>query len=150
MSEQNPGRDEKGLTISGRTMLRILLEFARLLAASRKVGNKLTYEVLQTPTILVEIRALLWIASGMAKRLGSREEIEAYLAKHTEEDERIIRVGASEVEKTLMEEALIHGGVPKCPKCHEFTCPMCKECHSCEKRESHSSPFDFPSGGAAN
>jgi len=110
----------------------------------------MTYEVLQTPTILVEIRTLLWIASGMAKRLGSLVEVEDYLAEHAEEDERTVLAGTTELEKTLIAEALARSGVPRCPKCHEPTCPMCRECHSCEKRESHSSPFDFSGGGAAN
>ena len=39
MSE-SPNRDEKGLTLSGRVMLRLFMEFNRALVAASKLGDK--------------------------------------------------------------------------------------------------------------
>lgn len=152
MSEQQSGRDEKGLTISGRTMLRLLMEFGKTLLASRKLGNKPGYELLQSPTILLEIRALLWIASQMAKRVGSREEVEAYLKRHSEADEKTIIDGMAEAGKAILEDVLAHGGLKKCPSCDDMICPICQECHKCTKSTTHESttPFGFPNGGTLN
>lgn len=153
MSEQQSGRDEKGLTISGRTMLRLLMEFGNVLAASRKLGEKAGYELLQTPTILLEIRSILWIATQMAKRVGSREEIEAYLSKHSEADEKAMFDGMAEAGKAMLEEVLAHGGIPKCTSCGQIVCPICKECHSCTKNQDHDlvpNPFGNPGSKAPN
>jgi hypothetical protein len=153
MSDQPSGRDEKGLTISGRTMLRLLTEFGKVLAASRKLGDKSGYELLQTPTITLEIRSLLWIAMQMAKRIGSNEEVEAYLKKHSEADEKVIFDGMSETGKAILEEAMAHGGVPKCTSCGKVVCPICKECHSCTNNLGHDmipNPFGNPGSKAPN
>lgn len=152
MSEHHSGRDEKGLTLSGRTMLRLLSEFGRLLSASMKIGNKPGYEVLQTPTIISEIRTLLWMASEIAKRVGPQEELEAYLAKHAKADEKVVLEGMSKAGTAFFEEALAYGGVSKCTICGKLMCPICQCCHNCEKREEHqvsSTPFDLSKGGGA-
>lgn len=152
MSEQKPGRDEKGLTISGRTMLRLLMEFGKALLASRKLGNQAGYELLQSPTILLEIRALLWIASQMAKRIGSKEEVESYLETHREEDEKAILDGMIEASRALLDDVLAHGGLKKCPSCSDLICPICQKCHKCTEGKDHGTlnPFDFPSNEKPN
>lgn len=138
MSEQQPsGKDEKGLTLSGRTMLRIMVEFNKVLSASREIGDKHGFELIQTPTVLVEIRSLLWIAHEMAKRLGGPSVVDPYLQAHAEEDKRAVRDGMKETGKELIDEMLAMAGIPKCPKCDHLICPICRECHTCEKDETH-------------
>lgn len=152
MSEQQSGRDEKGLTISGRTMLRLMMKFGKTLLDAQKLGSKAGFELLQTPTVLLEVRALIWIASQMAKRIGSREELSSYLKQHEEADEKSILDGMAEVDKALLDEVIAHGGLKKCTSCDGMVCPICQECHACNKGTTHetSNPFGFPGGGAPN
>ena len=58
MSDQPSSRDEKGLTLSGRTMLRILMEFGKALTASRKLGEDKGFELFQNPSILLRGKVL--------------------------------------------------------------------------------------------
>lgn len=148
MSENHSGRDEKGLTISGRTMLRLLLEFSKALLASRKLGEKPGYELLQNPTILLEVRNLLWISSQMSKRIGSSEDVAAYLDKHKEADDKAILDGMAEAGRALLDEVISHSGLKRCSSCNELVCPICKECHNCNHSKDHemSNPF----GGTLN
>lgn len=154
MSEQQPSnRDEKGLTISGRTMLRILVEFSKTLAASRKLGEDKGLELLQNPAILLEIRSLLWIASQMASRIGGSKEVESYLSAHAEEDEKTVLDGMTETGRELLEDLLAQGGIPKCASCGHLVCPICRECHDCSKNRHHDlghTPFAPPGKGAPN
>jgi len=155
MTEQpQSGRDEKGLTLSGRVILRILMEFGKTVAAAKQLGDDRDYELLQTPTVLLEIRSLLWIATEMAKRIGSLDAVDAYLQLHSEEDEKAIREGMAQTGRALMEEVLSQGGIPKCEKCGRIVCPICRECHICgEKSQTHDfahTPFKTPGSGAPN
>ena len=153
MTEQaQSGRDEKGLTISGRTMLRILIEFGKTVAAAKQLGDDRNYELLQTPAVLLEIRSLLWVASEMAKRIGNLDTVDAYLKAHSEEDEKSIRDGMAQTGRALMEEMLAQGGIPKCEKCDRIVCPICRECHICgDKGKPHEhTPFAPTGRGAPN
>ena len=153
MSDSQPSsRDEKGLTLSGRTILRLLLQFSKLLAASNKLGGKAGYELLQSPLVLVELRSLLWIATEMGKRIGSIAEVEAYLNGHNETDETTLIEGMKQSGRELLEEVLEHSGLPKCTSCGKLMCPICRECHECSTDKNHKlthTPFGT-SGGTLN
>lgn len=153
MSDQPSSRDEKGLTLSGRTMLRILMEFGKALTASRKLGEDKGFELFQNPSILLEVRSLLWLAAEMAKRIGSVKDVEAYLSAHADEDEKTVLDGMKNMGLALVEEILTQGGIPKCTRCGQMVCPICRECHDCDKSKTHDlghSSFGIPRKGAPN
>lgn len=143
MSENQSGRDEKGLTLSSRTMLRLLVQFTKLLAASNKLGDPGGYELLQSPLAVVELRSLLWIATEMGKRIGSISEVEAYLATHAQEDEKVINEGLIQSNRSILEEVLENSDLQKCEKCGSPRCLTCQECHNCES-ELDSAPKHTP------
>ena len=139
MSEQQQpsGKDEKGLTLSGRTILRIMIEFNKVLSASRQIGDNKGFELIQTPTVLLELKSLLWIAQEMAKRIGDVQTVETYLKAHFDEDRKVVREGLRESGKELVDELLAMAGIPKCQTCGHLVCPICNVCHNCDRDKSH-------------
>ncbi len=123
--------DEKGLTLSGRTILRMFHEFNRALDASKRVGEDNGFEMLLHPTILVEIKALLWIAHEMSKRIGKDVEVLAYLREDEADDVKTVENGVVEETNGLIEKlgAALFGA---CEKCKKMKCPSCRRCHKCE------------------
>jgi hypothetical protein len=130
------------------------MEFGKTVAAAKQLGDDRSYELLQTPAVLLEIRSLLWIATEMVKRIGSLDAVDAYLKAHSEEDDKSIREGMAQTGRALMEEVLAQGGIPKCEKCDRVVCPICRECHACgDKSQPHDFghiPFAPPRKGAPN
>jgi len=128
--------DEKGLTLSGRTILRLFHEFNRALAAGKRVGDDSGFEMLLHPTMLVEIKALLWIAHGMNQRIGKDTEVQAYLREHEAEDVKTIEEGiGGDATAGLIDKLTAIFGV--CEKCKKMKCPVCRRCHACDgKTES--------------
>lgn len=130
------------------------MEFGKTVAAAKQLGDDRDYELLQTPTVLLEVRSLLWIATEMAKRIGNLDAVDAYLQVHSEEDAKSIREGMAQTGRALMDELLAQGGIPKCAKCDRIVCPICRECHICgDKSQPHDfvhPPFKAPGSGAPN
>lgn len=133
MDEPKPKKvDEKGLTLSGRTILRLFHEFDRALKAAKRVGEDGSFDLLLHPTMLVEIKALFWIAHEMNKRIGKDEEVQAYLRAHEAEDVKNVEDG---IQGEIMDRlgASLFGA---CERCKKPMCPNCRRCHACENKRT--------------
>jgi hypothetical protein len=89
----------------------------------------------------------------MAKRIGSIKEVETYLQAHAEEDETVVLSGMKDMGRAMLDEILTQGGIPKCTICGQMVCPICRECHDCNKSKHHDlgpNPFAPPGKGAPN
>lgn len=135
MDEPKKKVDEKGLTLSGRTILRLYHEFDRALRASKRVGEEITFDLILHPTMLVEIKALLWIAHEMSKRVGKDEDVQAYLRAHEAEDVKIVEDGIESDAAGIIDRlgASLFG---VCEKCKKMLCPNCRRCHACASKRS--------------
>jgi hypothetical protein len=139
-------RDEKGLTLSGRVMLRLMFAIGANLMATRKLGEQTHWDqMVNDPKVLLEIRTLLWMASRMAERIGNFDEVLTYINSHESEDEQAILDGMKEDSRKIIESLLKAGGVPSCPKCNKTVCPVCRECHDCDE-SANKRPHDIFSG----
>lgn len=143
--EKKSARDEKGLTLGGRTMLRIYLEFGRISTAAARLGERIPLEeILVQRTMMVEVLDLLMLASGMGQKLGSVEDVRRYLEQHRDEDDKSM----SELRKGLHEkhgaklapllgqvvDQMLARGDP-CEVCGQKKCVSCHECHACAERK---------------
>lgn len=140
-------RDEKGLTLSGRVMLRLMFALGDNLQATRKLGEQVHwYELVNDPKVILEIRTLLWMASSMARRIGGHDEVLAYIRAHEDADEKAVLDGMKEDSAQLVT-LLKAGGIPSCSKCGKTVCPLCGECHGCDE-SAKDKPHDiFSTGG---
>lgn len=130
-------RDDKGLTLGSRTMLRLYLEFTRTERAMNRTGDRPEGmgDVVRNPNVVAAIGDLLVVASEMGKKIGTEREVAAYLLEHEEEDNQWFNDNAPDEPEppfvTHIKEMLMSGA--PCPKCGEPTCRACKECHQCDK-----------------
>lgn len=144
-----PGRDELGLTLSTRQILRIMMEYGRIAIAAGKTGQSTHLaEIAANPTMTLEILNLLVLAHGVGRKIGKPTDVTSYLRRHEDEDletlETLKREFAGEYKnKTtavdLIESLLkmkLDGGGP-CEVCGETKCQSCGQCHDCAKRKDH-------------
>lgn len=139
------GRDEKGLTLSGRALLRLFVEFKR----TERFLNRMNVdtnipEMISESAVAVRVADLLVLAKEMSKRIGSDEEMETYLRSREDEDDDWFRKNTAEERKQVtkkqqhalvaeIEEALLSG--PPCAVCHKPKCVACDECHHCANKK---------------
>lgn len=134
-------RDEKGLTLSGRALIRLVTEFVRVERAYNKLSTETSLsEIISQPTVAVRVGDLLILAREMAERIGSEEEIAAYLREHEAEDDAWFREQSEQKQTQTVEQqkhallneiekALMNG--PPCAACGKPTCVACDQCHHC-------------------
>jgi len=139
------GRDEKGLTMGHRAMLRLLMVYNQVGSAASKIGDctDIGY-LLGTPMVASAVQDLLVFSTEVAKKIGTPEELAAYLNDHASEDNAFFekqRKTHYDANKRSVAEKL-HDLVdgPPCEVCGETTCKVCDSCHSCGTHDSQPPP----------
>jgi hypothetical protein len=143
------GRDEKGLTLGHRSMLRLLVVFNQTGTAAAKVDDTTDIGyLLGTPLVASAVQDLLVFATALGEKIGSPEKIAAYLNMHAAEDnaffekQRADHYAAAKAAKhaELLDDlkAVLDG--PPCDECEQPTCNVCKGCHSCDSGEEEKTP----------
>jgi hypothetical protein len=143
MSElEKSKRDEKGLTLGHRVLLRIVVEFNRALNATMRIGDPPNLrEVMDNPIILDRVFQAVTFGLMLGKKLGTFKEVEEYLRKYDDEDSQFLREEQSSTIQSMLEttatnlahDILMQG--TDCETCGEKTCLSCKTCHSCEQKK---------------
>jgi len=138
--DEKTQRDARGLTMGHRAMLRLFVVFQQTGAAAAKIGDDtdLRY-LLGTPLVTSAVQDLLVFTSELAKKIGSTEEIAAYLNQYAAEDNafftkcRDLHYATEEAAaKEVLNEAFADTtSGPPCPHCGEGTCINCEVCHAC-------------------
>jgi hypothetical protein len=132
--------DEKGLNVKDRTLLRVLVEYHRIVRAGARMGENISIDfILTQQTMIAEIMDLLKVAATQAEGIGMNiDETIRYLVTKDEEDRKVF----AEWEKQHNEHqhkdnplvkllsGLLATGDP-CSSCGKPTCANCKECHDC-------------------
>jgi len=134
-------RDEQGLTMGHRAMLRLLVVFNQTGQAAAKLDDTtdLGY-LLGTPLVASAVQDLLVFATALADKIGTPEVIAAYLNLHAAEDnaffvkQRDEHYAARKAEKHQELMAEFHEMMkgPPCDDCKAPTCRGCGQCHACQ------------------
>jgi hypothetical protein len=137
-------RDEKGLTVGNRLLLRAVLEERRIvMAAGRMSGDTSLYNSLTQDTLVDCLDDLLFYARLMGKRLGHPDELAEHLRKSEKADLAELRRMRDEIQETRQVERaeFMMGVAPlgtftggsaqqaNCDVCGKPTCPSCGGCH---------------------
>jgi hypothetical protein len=132
--------DEKGLNVRDRTLLRVLVEYHRIVRAGARTGETVSLDyILTQQTMIAEISDLLKATATMAEHIGMNiDETIRYLADKDEEDRKVFDAWEKEHNEhqhksnPLMKllGSLLATGEP-CANCGKPTCANCKECHEC-------------------
>lgn len=146
-------RDEKGLTLGSRLMLRAMMEHQRILrSASLLRSDTSLTNVLTQETMMDVIDDLLFFARQVGEKAGTVSEVKAYLLAHEEEDTETLRALREEDNRKLHEEyakRAVGAGTgilgvlaasarqspsAACDVCGEPKCPSCGGCHHDHKK----------------
>lgn len=127
-------RDEKGLTMGHRAMLRLLMVYNQAGSSAAKIGDctDIGY-LLGTPMVASAVQDLLVFSTEVAKKIGTPEQLAAYLNSHALEDNAFF-----EKQRKTHYDTACDG--PPCEVCRELTCKVCSSCHSCDARDSQPAP----------
>lgn len=118
------GRDERGLTLSLRTLLRFHLELHAAFAAGARIGEVLSFkEALLSPLVMEQAAYLNTVAEGVLRKFADDEE---KLLDHLD------AMAESDLEAL---DSLLQKTAASCGTCGRAFCPDCKVCHSCEGGE---------------
>lgn len=134
-------RDEKGLTVGNRLLLRAVLEERRIvMAAGRMGGDTSFYNSLEQDTLVDLLDDLMFYARLMGERLGAPDELIEHLRKSEKADLEELRrlrdethdkINQTRDELTQMRDRLISGMRPAtCDLCGKPMCPSCGSCHA--------------------
>lgn len=142
-------RDEHGLTLSGRLILRITSNFQRYVGAVDNPGKEAIVEFFKQPIVHSDMLDLLFIGTRMAERIGSIYDVTKYLTGHEEQDDKTIETMHEAQDKKLQQkdsDATEHGNhdplaaflikrvedVGNCQRCGGRNCISCGDCHRCQ------------------
>lgn len=133
-------RDEQGLTMGHRSMLRLLVVFNQTGQAAAKIDDSTDIGyILGTPMVASAIQDILVFATALGEKIGQPEKIAAYLNNHALEDnaffekqraEHYAAMQAAKHAEMLKEMKAVLDG-PPCDECENPTCNICKSCHVC-------------------
>ena len=122
-------RDEQGLTLSGRTIIRLALESNRIFGALDEINEaKSLRRIAENPFALVILRRLLWLGVQMIDRIGS-EKVEAYVKSHEKADNEAVEAEIKEFGEGLLSKLFPKS---KCERCGNQKCLAHQTCHHCE------------------
>ncbi len=140
-------RDEKGLTLGMRLMLRAAVEQQRILrSASLLRSDTSLANILAQETMMDVLDDLLFFATQMGEKLGDVSVVKAHLAVHEEDDEKQLieireanhrkkqeeyakRSGAGGLLSALVAARAASGSPGACDVCGRPLCADCGHCH---------------------
>lgn len=145
-------RDEKGLTLGSRLMLRAMMEHQRIFrAASLLRSDTSLANVLTQETMMDVVDDLLFFARQVGEKIGNVPDVKAYLLAHEEEDTETLRSLREDDNKKMQEEyakrtvsmgtgvlgalvASARATSATCDVCGQPKCPGCGGCHHDHKK----------------
>jgi hypothetical protein len=142
MSSEEPlrVRDEKGLTLGSRLVLRLMIEYNRVMDAAHAVnGDTSMHNVFVQETMIDIIADVIFYGSCIGERLGSVSEVKAYNARHEDEDTEMLDKLREELRAKVREQArqnqtsflkaVTESIEKKCGVCGAVLCNQCGACH---------------------
>ena len=133
-------RDEHGLTLSGRAILRLLIEVEETTDALRDLGAPSGLsESIRNPKVIRHLKTLIWLAVKMVEKIDKgKDPIVAYLKSHEKEDAKTIDDDIKETVPRILKDIL--KDVMKCEKCGDSMCVTHRVCHHCDDQKSAHGP----------